>query len=221
MFLLLVPLCGLYVFGGLFLIFKCAAVIGKMFNFFVVRVLVVIFISSVLYGDEVLTCLVWRYDCAYKVDAFVYNSQPVSGFLYSGFNGLNKVDAREFLDRGYSYVEGRLSSSKESKKMEGFRFGKSESGQVVGEAVIDFKSEFEFVRNTEVGFPHVYLMHARVHKVATDEAMGESLSFKYSGGEVLRIFKSLVGADKEGSADVCFGSSSVRSLIQETIPPIS
>jgi hypothetical protein len=219
MFLLLVPLCGLYVFGGLYLIFKCATAIGRMFNSFVARVVVVIFLSSVLYGDEVITYLAWRYDCAYKAGDFVYAHQSAPGFLYSGLNGLSKAGAREFLDRGYSYVEGQLSSSTESEKVENFRFKKSENGKVVGEAVNGFESEFEYVKSIEIGFPHVYLMRARIYKVATNETMGESLSFNYSGGEVLRIFKSLVGADKEGSAEVCYGRSSVRSLIQETIPP--
>ncbi|NWA08439.1 hypothetical protein [Pseudomonas gingeri] len=221
MFLFLVPLWGLYVFGGLYLIYKCSAAVGVMFGSVAVRVLVGMFLLAVLYGDEVLTYLTWRYDCNYRAGMYIYNNQPVSGFFYSDFDGLDEGGAENFLAKGYTYVEGVSARDKGADPKESIRFRKSDAGKVVGEAVTDLKSEFRFVRDIQVGFPHVYLMRSRVYKTSTDEVMGESLEFKYSGGEILRLLKSLVGMDKEGSADFCSGNTRGRSLIKETIPPIN
>lgn len=171
---------------------------------------------ALVFGGELYGVLSWQYACKTKAGVFVYNVEPVEGFYYSNGGVIDKV-ARQFLQQGYLYVEGR-----DSKDFEGgnkYRFYLGRDGEVHRTAIEGPSAKYIFKREDVSMRDFIWGYEYSVANTASGEVNSIYREFGYRGWAVVAFLRKLAGADSEGSADYCGAEGSPNDVIRQGIPP--
>jgi hypothetical protein len=169
-----------------------------------------------VFGDEVFGHLYWQHLCKTEGGLHVYKKVPVEGFLYNDGSG-ELTFAKEFLDKGYQYVEGRYAYY-DKDRSKPYRFTLDASGELVYTQINEPQSKYMYKHET-VSYPHfVWSYQSTIRLVKTNELIGIHRDFGTHGGVVMKFLRHLTGAEFEGSADYC--GINYSDVINATIPPI-
>lgn len=174
-----------------------------------------------VFGDEVFGHYYWQHLCKAESGLHVYKKVPVEGFLYNG-GPFDKPYAKEFLDRGYQYIEGIEEKGYDYKTGRGqvYRYELNNNKEITNLPIDELRSRYVYTNET-VQYPHfVWGYDHAIKDVQTKELIGVQSLIGYRGSVVIKFLRHLTGAEFEGSAAYCghgvFGSSVIRA----TIPPI-
>lgn len=173
-------------------------------------------VSVLVFGDEVFGHYYWRHLCETKGGLHVYKKVPVEGFLYNGPFDIGF--AKEFLFRGYRYIEGIEEKGYDYKSGRGqlYRYKLNSNKEVTSSPIDEPQSRYMYTNET-VKYPHfIWGYDITIRDVQTNELIGVERRLGYQGGVVKKALYDFVGA-QEGSANYCGDGGNV---INATIPPM-
>nr|WP_237613658.1 hypothetical protein [Pseudomonas syringae] len=147
----------------------------------------------------------------------VYSKQPVQGFFYPR---IRQIEAKDFLDDGYSFIEGAEIARFEPTTDQIYRFYKGIDGSLSKEAIKSLQSAYGYEYQQIKMLGGGKINKKIVRKVDTNDVLGELVSVQYSGGLVQDLLYSFFSADQVGRSAQCAGYSNGKNIIEEVIPPI-
>lgn len=172
---------------------------------------------TVFFGDEIYGYWYWQHLCKTEGGLHVYKRVPVGGFRE---NGLSEGFAREYLQRGYHFVEGTDYRDYGEHRGQLYRYTLGANEQVNRIAVQQPQSRFVRSSTYPVFYPHYsWANETYIKDSVTDELLGVGREFGYRGATVIRYLRAITGADGPGSSESC-GDNNSSLLLAKTIPPI-
>jgi hypothetical protein len=173
---------------------------------------------ALFFGDEIYGYWHWQNLCKTEGGLHVYKRVPVEGFRYMG--GSADVAADGFLKSGYGFLEGTYSGDYDDKAGRLYRYSPAGDGQLNRTMITQLKSRFTFSSDSAVPYPHyAWAYETYIKDSLSGEMLGVGRQFGYRGATVVRYFRAITGADREGSSESC-GDNNPSQLIAQTIPPI-
>lgn len=172
---------------------------------------------ALFFGDEIYGYWHWQHLCKTEGGLHVYKRVPVEGFRE---NGLSEGFAREYLQRGYRFVEGTDYRDYGEHRGQLYRYTLGVNEQVNRTAVRQPQSRFVRSSAYPVVYPHYsWANETYIKDSLTDELLSVGREFGYRGATVIRYLRAITGADGPGSSESC-GDNNSSLLLVKTIPPI-
>ncbi|WP_058971425.1 hypothetical protein [Pseudomonas syringae] len=174
-------------------------------------------LSFIFYGSELYSYAEWKVACATMAGLHVYSEQPVQGFFYPR---IRQIEAKDFLDDGYSFIEGAEIARFEPTTDQIYRFYKGIDGSLSKEAIKSLQSAYGYEYQQIKMLGGGKINKKIVRKVDANDVLGELVSVQYSGGLVQDLLYSFFSADQVGRSAQCAGDPNGKNIIEEVIPPI-
>lgn len=174
-------------------------------------------LSFIFYGSELYSYAEWRVACVTTAGLHIYAREPVQGFFYPR---IRQIETKDFLDEGYSFIEGAEIAKLAPATDQIYRFYKGPDGSLSKDAITTLQSlyRFEYLREKMLGGG--IISKKMVRKIDTNEVLGESVVVQYVGGLIQDLLYSFFSADQVGRSTECAGDSKGKNIIEEVIPPI-